>query len=118
MVQVSFQITVNKKDLNLLEQIEKYFGVGNITKQKSESINYRIQSVRDLRVIIQHFDNFSLLTHKYSDYLLFKQVVELMQSKKHLTEEPDGDFKESPRVASPGLYKIVDIKASLNRGLS
>ena len=104
MVQVSFQITVNKKDLNLLEQIEKYFGVGNITKQKSESINYRIQSVRDLRVIIQHFDNFSLLTHKYSDYLLFKQVVELMQSKKHLTEE--------------GLYKIVDFKASLNRGLS
>ena len=118
MVQVSFQITVNKKDLNLLEQIEKYFGVGNITKQKSESINYRIQSVRDLRVIIQHFDNFSPLTPKYSDYLLFKQVVELMQSKKHLTEEPDGDFKESPRVASPGLYKIVDIKASLNRGLS
>ena len=32
--------------------------------------------------------------------------------------EPDGDFKESPRVASPGLLKIVSIKASMNQGLS
>ena len=103
MVLVSFQITVNKKDLDLLVQIEKYFGVGNITKQGSESIHYRVQSVKDLRVIIQHFDNFPLLTQKYSDYILFKQVVELMQSKKHLTEG--------------GLCKIVDVKASLNKGL-
>ena len=32
--------------------------------------------------------------------------------------EPDGDFKESPRVASPGLSKIVAIKASINQGLT
>jgi hypothetical protein len=44
------------------------------------------------------------LTQKLSDFLLFKQVVELIINKKHLTIE--------------GLYQIINIKASMNLGLS
>ena len=32
--------------------------------------------------------------------------------------KPDGDLKESARVASPGLIDIIAIKASMNLGLS
>ena len=41
---------------------------------------------------------------KRSDYQLFKDAVELMSQKKHLTPE--------------GLQQIVNLKAVLNRGLS
>lgn len=45
-----------------------------------------------------------MLTQKAGDWILFKQVVELMNKKLHLTIE--------------GLEQIVGIKASMNLGLS
>ena len=47
---------------------------------------------------------YSLKTHKLADYLLFKEVFNLILSKQHLTIE--------------GISKIVAIKASNNKGLS
>jgi len=55
-------------------------------------------------VIINHFDKYPLITQKRADYELFKQAVELMEQKEHLTPE--------------GLAKIVALKASMNTGLS
>jgi hypothetical protein len=43
------------------------------------------------------------MTKKLADFLLFKQVVDKIQNKEHLTQK--------------GLEGIVDIKASLNNGL-
>lgn len=60
-------------------------------------------SLKDLQVIVHHFDNYPLITQKWSDYQLFKQVIDLMEGKEHLTME--------------GLQKIVSIKAVLNKGL-
>ena len=99
-VKTIFQIGLHIKDLPLLEQIKLYFGVGEISKLGSESMQYRVSAARDLKVILNHFDEFPLLTYKQSDYLLFKQVVELMGQGKHLILE--------------GLNQIVSIKASLN----
>lgn len=67
-------------------------------------MKFLVQSVKDLQVIIDHFENYPLITQKRADYELFKQAVELMEQKEHLTME--------------GLEKIVAIKASLNNGLS
>jgi hypothetical protein len=54
--------------------------------------------------VIKHFDKYPLITFKLADYLLFKEVVGMIQLKEHLTKD--------------GLDKIVAIKASINRGLS
>jgi len=54
--------------------------------------------------VIPHFDKYPLKTKKYSDYLLFKEAVAIMQSGEHLTKE--------------GLQKVINIRASLNRGLT
>ena len=51
-----------------------------------------------LKVIIPHFIKYPLITQKHVDFLLFKQVVELMNRKEHQTKE--------------GLGKIVNIRAS------
>jgi hypothetical protein len=56
--------------------------------------------VQDLKVIIDHFDKYPLLTKKLADYLLFKQAFKLVLLKEHLTKE--------------GVLKIVALKASIN----
>ena len=97
------QISLHKKDKPLLEDIKKYFGsqVVNITKERLESIQFRVSSVKDLTVIIDHFNKYPLITRKFADYELFKIAFDLVQKKKeHLTMK--------------GLRKIVAIIATIS----
>ena len=59
-----------------------------------------MSALEDLKVIINHFDKYLLLTNKQYDYLLVKQVINFMEPGRHLTIE--------------GLNKIMSIKAVLN----
>jgi hypothetical protein len=103
-VYLQFGVVLHKKDRLLLESIKTFLGnVGNIT-EGNQKVQYRVSSIKDLEVIIEHFDNFPLITQKWADYQLFKSAFELVKCKKHLTQE--------------GLEKIVSIKASFNWGLS
>jgi LAGLIDADG endonuclease len=86
-VYLQFGIGLHKKDRLLLESIKTLFGnVGNIT-EGNQKVQYRVSSIKDLEVIIEHFDNFPLITQKWSDYQLFKSASELVKCKKHLTQE-------------------------------
>jgi hypothetical protein len=90
--------------LFLLEKIKSFFGVGIISKDGENYIKYQVRSIEDLKIIINHFVKYPLITQKQADFLLFKSVFELMYSKQHLTNE--------------GLFQIVALKASMNKGLS
>jgi hypothetical protein len=62
-------------------------------------------SYKDLKnIVIPHFLRYPLKTQKHADFILFKMIVDLMNAGEHLTSE--------------GLRKIINIKASLNLGLS
>lgn len=87
-----------------MELIKTSLGVGQISKHGRDSIELRVSSVKDLLVIIDHFDKYPLITQKLADYILFKRVLELMNRQEHLILE--------------GLNKVVAIKASVNKGLS
>jgi LAGLIDADG endonuclease len=78
--------------------------MGSITKQGKDYVQFRVTSIKELEVIIKHFDNFPLITQKLADYQLFKQAYILILNKEHRTIE--------------GLLKLVAIKASINNGLS
>lgn len=105
-VHPSFAISVNIKDKNLVYSLQSYFGVGKIKQDLSHNaIVFYVNSVEELlNVIIPFFDNYPLNTQKRADYLLFKDALELISKKEHLTPE--------------GLQKIVNLKASINKGLS
>jgi LAGLIDADG endonuclease len=104
-VQAKFQIGLNYRDLDLLLQIQQFFGgIGSIGKSGNIAF-YSISSIKDLtNIIIPHFELFPLLTQKRADFLLFKQIVEKIKIKDHLTKE--------------GLLQIINIKASMNLGIS
>ena len=103
-VNPGFSIGLHNKDLNLLEKIQSYFrGVGTISKQTKNSVQFRVFSIKDLKIIIDHFEKYPLITHKQIDYKLFKQALELIENKEHFTLD--------------GFQKIVNLRASMNKGL-
>ena len=68
-------------------------------------VEYRVTTLNDIfNIIIPHFDKYPLKTKKQLDYLLFKEAVLLMLNNEHINLK--------------GIYKIVNIKASLNTGLT
>jgi len=100
-----FSITLDKKDLGILQAFKAYFGGGSILKDGKSTFKFRIESLElIIKKIVPHFDKHPLITKKLGDYLLFRAVVELMKDKEHLTMQ--------------GLHKIASIKASINLGLS
>jgi len=88
----------------LLDRIQAYFGVGKVYKAKINAYRYMVRTPKDLAVIIDHFDKYPLITSKRSDFELFKQVVDIINRKQHLSFE--------------GLQQIVNLRASINNGLS
>lgn len=104
LVKLLFDIGLDKRDQALLEKIQSYFGVGKIYARGKSVIDYRVQSVEELEVIINHFDSYPLITQKWADYHLFKMAFEIIKRKEHLTTE--------------GINKLLSIRASMNRGLS
>lgn len=100
-VKAAFHSGLHIRDLALLNQIQLFFGLGNITILGAESVQFRVYGLEDLKVIINHFDKYPLVTNKQSDYLLFKKAVYFMEQGIHLTIE--------------GLNKILSIKAVLNK---
>ena len=104
-VQPVFQIGLHVKDENLLKEIKVFFeDQGFFTKLNNNSLIYRIYSIEMLEKVINHFENYPLQTKKRADFELFKSVVMLVKSKKHLSIE--------------GLHEIVNHRASLNNGLT
>lgn len=102
-IKCSFQIHLHIKDLGLLIRIKSFLGVGEIYEKENTAL-YQVTSLKELLVIIEQFDKYRLITQKRADFELFKQAVEILSRKEHLTDE--------------GLHKIVSLKASLNNGLS
>lgn len=106
-VQARFQIKLHEKDRALLLLIQNYFGnVGYISKINDKStVEFRVSDITSLNnIIIPHFEKYRLITNKYKDFIIFKQIVSLMSENKHTTLE--------------GLKEILEYRASLNWGLS
>jgi LAGLIDADG endonuclease len=103
-----FKIDLHIKDLSILEVIQKFFGgIGRIasTGKDRSSLSFVVSSRKEiLTFIIPHFDSYPLLTQKRADYELFKLIITKMERGEHLT--------------SSGLLEIINIRASINLGLS
>ena len=103
-----FVLTQGAKSLETLEKIKEFFGCGRIYENKRydnhrESLyRYCVRNKFDLFYkICPFFDKYPLETAKKNDYLLFKQVLEIIEKGEHLTET--------------GFSKIQNISSRMNR---
>jgi len=103
-VRAEFLIHLHNKDTNLLKEFQGFFkGVGSIVLRK-DSVLYHVTKLEDLvNVIIPHFEKYHLESAKSIDFLLWKQCINFMVAKEHLTLE--------------GLEKLISIKGAINNGL-
>lgn len=82
--------------------MKNFFGVGSITKHGERFLQYTVKSLKDLEIILSHFDKYPLLSQKWADYKLFKDAFSLIKNKEHLNRK--------------GFIKVLSIKASMNLG--
>lgn len=101
-----FEIELHKRDKFVLEQLKEFFGgVGTIFDKNTRDIClYSVSRINDVFQILEHFQDYPLMTKKKSDYILFEKVARIVKNKEHLNEQ--------------GLQKIIDHRASINLGLS
>ena len=90
----------------MLKRIQSFFGVGTIrTNERNNSVVYAVQSIKELmNVVIPHFIKYPLLTQKQGDFELFKKALIIMNCKEHVNQN--------------GLQEVVNLRASMNNGLS
>lgn len=106
-VQASFQMRMNSKDLALLVLVQQFFnGIGSFSHNtNTNTVNYTITKLSDfVNIIIPHFNNYPLISAKSIDFKLWAQCIEMMKNKQHLTDS--------------GLNAILSLKSILNWGLN
>jgi hypothetical protein len=97
---------LNLKDKLLLENIKYTLGIGNIFYNSNDkTYKFKVSNINELNdVIIPHFKKYYLITQKRIDFELFSKILEIIKNKEHLTKQ--------------GLQKIINLKATLNLGIS
>lgn len=63
-----------------------------------------MSSKKELAILLEHFNDYPLISQKWADFKLFESAFNIYKNGGHLTAE--------------GLQNIINIRASLNEGLS
>jgi hypothetical protein len=103
-VRPSFSLSLNEKDLQLLEDLQAFFGCGWIRESKSDrTFKYEVRSIGDLSSrILPHFERFPLRGYKARSCAGFSRVCQMVEQGHHLQRD--------------GLREIVDIAYEMNLG--
>jgi len=97
-VRPSFAVGQNKRNLEILKEIQKFFNCGSLRfSLKDQCYKYEVRNIDDLRKkIIPHFEKFPLLTTKKRDFQIFSEICEKVAQMKH--RNPD-HLKEIIKMA-------------------
>ena len=81
----SFSISLNRKDLVLLQGVHQYFGCGAIRYSRSDrTYKYESRSVADLlNKVIPHFEKYALRGRKQEDFDLFADICRSVHANLH-----------------------------------
>ena len=85
-----FRIVQHEKDEAVLHKIQEYFGFGIVTINRKDHHGtrkeFRVRGLEKLNNLIDFFEENQLNTSKRNDFKIFKQVIQLMNNKEHLTK--------------------------------
>jgi len=103
-VRPSFALSLNEKDLELLRDLQTFFGCGWIRESKADrTFKYEARSVRDLLdSIIPHFERYPLRGSKATSFAAFANVCRMIEQGDHLRRD--------------GVREIIDVAYEMNLG--
>lgn len=101
---VSACFNISQKEEQILRFIQRHLGCGTIRSRPDGIWYYEVNSLDEIRKsIIPFFRQFPFLSRKkHRDFALFQNIVALLTSKEHLTEE--------------GVRKILSLRREMNDG--
>ncbi len=103
-VRPSFSLSLNEKDLELLRDLQTFFGCGWIRESKTDrTFKYEARSVGDLLdPVIPHFERYPLRGNKAKSFAAFANVCRMIEQGDHLRRD--------------GVREIIDIAYEMNLG--
>ena len=109
-VRPSFSITLNKRDLNLLKEINDFFKVGGIRfSKKDQCYKYEVRNIKDLmKVIIPHYEKYQLQSAKENDFAKFSKICELIYNNKHKSINDLKEIIEMAYEMNPSGKRKID----------
>lgn len=96
-----FRIVQHERDKEILYEIKSYFEFGIVTKNHGDRMEFRVRGIDNLNKIVKFFKNNPLKTSKQKNFEFFAKVIEMMNERKHLTDN--------------GLKEIAKLCYSMNR---
>lgn len=99
-----YAIKLNNRESPLITKIQEFFkGSGSITHDdKNNVVQYNISSIKYInKIVIPTFDTYRFSGNKLTNYIIWKEILGLVNSKAHLTAE--------------GVDKFRDLKSTLNQ---
>ena len=96
-----FRVVQHYRDKALLYRFKDFFGFGNVVFNHGNIFEYRVRGLENLNKIVQFFKKYRLITVKKNSFEYFALVIQLMNNKKHLTQE--------------GLERIAILASKMNR---
>jgi len=103
-IQPFFQIKLNVRDLDILYRIKDYFGGAGTIGFEKNFAKLNIFKLNELEKVIPHFESYPLLTKKYADFELFRQIILILKEESPLSEQ--------------GFIKVLNFRYNLNKGIS
>ena len=86
-IQGEFTVVQHKRDIQLLYKLKEYFKCGTVAVNHGDRWHFRVKTLEhNLTVIVPFFEKHSLQTNKKFQLPVFKELLLLLQSQRHLTE--------------------------------
>lgn len=102
-VRIIYAIKLNNRETPLVVKLQEFFkGSGFISHDKNNMVTYSIASIKSINeFLVPTFDTHRFSGNKLTNYIIWKEVLGLINSNAHLTPE--------------GLDKVRDLKSTLNQ---
>ena len=113
-IEPCFIITLHKKDIELLNKIQLFFGVGTVSTLGEKIARYRVRSRDGLQVIISHFYKYPLQTTKLKNFFSFCKILELLNNKSHTKVEGFLNLASLIHKLNKPLYLFFFFEQTLN----
>ena len=117
--QFTFQISLHKDEIKVLEYIMNTLKCGHISKYK-DKINYFVNDIDSLLyVILPIFEHVNLNSSKYHHFEIFRRAVLLTKDKEHLTDkgklEIIGYKKEMQGMTDKWIPSTINNKINITK---
>lgn len=97
-IKLNFIIKLHKRDKELLKKIKFFFKEAGTIKIIGNFVYYNVcNKTQLLNIIIPHFEKYPLITKKRNDFLIFKNIMNIIYKNEHVTKT--------------GLKRIINLKA-------